>query len=279
MFPQTYGTRYYGKRFPIKTEKQITAESKGSVFIKYTKVIMLYLIAITRGATTFLPKQIGKKIIGQAKGITTIVKKAVSFSFSIVCKVGTKITKHMTISIKAICRGIATIKKQMQKILATVTTGLGYMQAKSISKRVGIETTGAVKVAKHITLIPVFVACKAGANIVKRIILIPIIVASKVVITVKRHIQKILLAIAVSLASIKRHRVFEFEFIGSFAPGDVVKINSKTLEATLNDENALHLIKKADFPVIHKGEQKLIYKDKEGNRTVKITVKWRDKWL
>lgn len=281
MFPQTYGTRYYGKRFPIKTEKQITAESKGSVFIKYTKVIMLYLIAITRGATTFPPKQIGKKIIGQAKGITTIVKKAVSFSFSIVCKVGTKITKHVTMSapIKAICRGIATIKKQMQKILATVTTGLGYMQAKSISKRVGIETTGAVKVAKHITLIPVFVACKAGANIVKRIILIPIIVASKVVITVKRYIQKTLSAIAVGLVSIQKHRLLEFEFIGPFAPGDIVKINSKTMEVTLNDENVLHLIKKADFPVIHKGEQKLIYKDKEGNRTVKITVKWRDKWL
>jgi hypothetical protein len=190
MFPQTYGTRYYGKRFPIKTEKQITAESKGSVFIKYTKVIMLYLIAITRGATTFLPKQIGKKIIGQAKGITTIVKKAVSFSFSIVCKVGTKITKHVTMSapIKAICRGIATIKKQ-------------------------------------------------------------------------------------------KHRVFEFEFIGSFAPGDVVKINSKTMEVTLNDENALHLIKKADFPIIPKGEQRLVYSDREGSRTVKVTVKWRDKWL
>jgi hypothetical protein len=206
MFPQTYGTRYYGKRFPIKTEKQITAESKGSVFIKYTKVIMLYLIAITRGATTFLPKQIGKKIIGQAKGITTIVKKAVSFSFSIVCKVGTKITKHVTMSapIKAICRGIATIKKQMQKALS---------------------------------------------------------------------------AIAIGLTSIQKHRVFEFEFIGSFAPGDVVKINSKTMEVTLNDENALHLIKKADFPIIPKGEQRLVYSDREGSRTVKVTVKWRDKWL
>ncbi len=204
MFPQTYGTRYYGKRFPIKTEKQITAESKGSVFIKYTKVIMLYLIAITRGATTFLPKQIGKKIIGQAKEITTIVKKAVSFSFSIVCKVGTKITKHMTISIKAICRGIATIKKQMQKTLS---------------------------------------------------------------------------AIATSLASITKHRLLEFEFIGSFAPGDVVRIDSKTMEVTLNDENVLHLIKKADFPIIQKGEQALIYSDKEGNRMVKVTVKWRDRWL
>jgi len=206
MFPQTYGTRYYGKRFPIKTGKQITAESKGSVFIKYTKVIMLYLIAITRGATTFLPKQIGKKIIGQAKGITTIVKKAVSFSFSIVCKVGTKITKHVTMSapIKAICRGIATLGKRIQKTLSAITLGL---------------------------------------------------------------------------TSIKRHRLFEFEFIGPFAPGDVVKINSKTMEVTLNDENILHLIKKADFPIIPKGEQRLVYKDREGNRIVKVTVKWRDKWL
>lgn len=103
--------------------------------------------------------------------------------------------------------------------------------------------------------------------------------ANSSVATIKKQAQKTLSAIATSLASITKHRLLEFEFIGSFAPGDVVKIDSKTLEITLNGENVLHLVKKADFPIIQKGEQALIYSDKEGNRMVKVTVKWRDRWL
>ena len=33
MYPQTYGTRYYGKRFPIEAEQQISAPAESMAAI------------------------------------------------------------------------------------------------------------------------------------------------------------------------------------------------------------------------------------------------------
>ena len=205
MYPQTYGTRYYGKRFPIEIEKQLSAETEGFAFLEYTKIIMLYLIAAAEGTAKFLPKLVSKKIMGEVEGTAAIVKKAVTFSLSAVCEAGAKITKHIILS-------------------------------------------------------PIIAACEAGAAI-------------------KKQMQKALQAIAEGLASIRKYRQLDFEFIGSFAPGDVVRINSKTLEVTLNDENALHLVGKNYFPMVRPGDRELIYADEEGNRMVRIKVQWRDRWI
>lgn len=204
MFPQTYGTQYYGKRYPIETKQQISGSANSSVFMSYTRVFLIHLIAVAKGIATFNPLDVIKKLLATVSGRVTL-KKKISFALIVTCENIGKTTKHIiSLPITAISKTTATIKKQAQKTLS---------------------------------------------------------------------------AIATSLASITKHRLLEFEFIGSFAPGDVVKIDSKTLEITLNGENVLHLVKKADFPVIQKGEQALIYSDKEGNRMVKVTVKWRDRWL
>jgi len=205
MYPQTYGTRYYGKRFPIEIEKQLSAEAEGFAFLEYTKVIMLYLIAAAEVVARFLPKVINKKITGEVEGSAAIIKKAISFSLTASSEAGANITKH-------------------------------------------------------VILIPIFAACEAGAAI-------------------KKQVQKALQAISEGLASIRKYKQLDFEFIGPFAPGDVVRINSKTLEVTLNDENALHLVGKNYFPMVRPGDQELIYADEEGNRMVRIKVQWRDRWI
>lgn len=205
MYPQTYGTCYYGKRFPIEIEKQLSAEAEGFAFLEYTKVIMLYLIAAAEGTAKFLPKLVSKKIMGEVEGTAAIVKKAISFSLTASSEAGANITKH-------------------------------------------------------VILIPIFAACEAGAAI-------------------KKQMQKALQAIAEGLASIRKYRKLDFEFIGPFAPGDVVTINSRTLEVTLNGENALHLTSKDNFPTVRPGDQELIYADEEGNRMVRIKVQWRDRWI
>ena len=205
MYPQTYGTRYYGKRFPIEIEKQLSAEAEGFAFLEYTKVIMLYLIAAAEGAARFLPKVINKKITGEVEGSAAIIKKAISFSLTASSEAGANITKH-------------------------------------------------------VILIPIFAACEAGAAI-------------------KKQVQKTLQAIAEGLASIRKRKQLDFEFIGPFAPGDVVTINSRTLEVTLNGENALHLTGKDNFPTVRPGEQVLTYADEEGSRTVRVKIRWKDRWL
>lgn len=205
MYPQTYGTRYYGKRFPIEIEKQLAAETEGFAFLEYTKIIMLYLIAAAEVVARFLPKVINKKITGEVEGSAAIIKKAISFSLTASSEAGANITKH-------------------------------------------------------VILIPIFAACEAGAAI-------------------KKQVQKTLQAIAEGLASIRKRKQLDFEFIGPFAPGDVVTINSRTLEVTLNGENALHLTGKDNFPTVRPGEQVLTYADEEGQRIVKVKVRWKDRWM
>lgn len=202
MYPQTYGTRIYGKRFPIEIEQQISASTEGFATISYTKIFLLHLVASAIGMAQFMPKVVGKKLSAVVEGTTT-VRKAMSIGFSGACEVGAKITKQFSLTLSA--------------------------------------------------------ACEAGAAI-------------------RKQVNKTLLGIAVGLASIFKHRVFEFEFIGSFEPGDVVRIDSRTLEITLNDENALHLVE-GDFPMLRPGEQELIYADNEGSRKVRVKVQWRDRWI
>ena len=203
MYPQTYGTRIYGKRFPIETEQQISAPAEGLAVITYTKIFILYFVASAVGLAQFGPKAVDKRLSAVVEGMAT-VRKAVSVSFSAACEAGAKI-------------------------------------------------------AKHVIFAPISAACEAGAAI-------------------RKQINKTLLGIAVGLASIFKHKVLEFEFIGSFEPGDVVRINSRTLEVTLNDENALHLVE-GDFPILRPGEQELIYIDNEGTRKVRVKVQWRDRWI
>jgi len=385
MFPQTYGTRYYGKRFPIKTEKQITAFAVAQSFITGGKTFMRYLssacgvgakiikqtalasmLATCKTGSRVVNKTVNKKILFCVAGVARF-RKDVFSKLIAVCGNGANITKNaykglfpfavgmVTLPYRTISKGLTVTTKGMAAIRKTITHKLfatcnnvaritkGYFVSlfastmgrvvkklpfhhsgtiyggaaygsvygaatvfealegikrrvilapkkvlavgkarflpKSISKIVYAKTKGTVRLVKHITLTPIFVACESGAKIVRHVILAPIVVVSRGVATMKRYIRKTLSAIAVGLVSIQKHRLFEFEFIGPFAPGDIVKINSKTMEVTLNDENILHLIKKADFPIIPKGQQKLIYKDREGNRIVKVTVKWRDRWL
>ena len=95
----------------------------------------------------------------------------------------------------------------------------------------------------------------------------------------KLSLYRYIATTTVAKSTVRKYSIMDIEFIGSFKPGDVVKINSQTLEVTLNNTNALHLIVKSRFPIIRPGEQELIYEDSEGGRQVKITIQWKDKWV
>ena len=45
MFPQTFGTMYFSKRFPISTEQQVLVQVRGLSFIDYTRVFIVELTA------------------------------------------------------------------------------------------------------------------------------------------------------------------------------------------------------------------------------------------
>ena len=78
---------------------------------------------------------------------------------------------------------------------------------------------------------------------------------------------------------LEKAKSFEFEFIGGFKPGDVIVIDSKRMMVTLNGENALHLVGKDEFPEIRPEQNEFLYSDASGTRTVRIRIKWQDRWL
>lgn len=203
MYPQTYGTTYYGKRFPIEVEQQLSASAECLSLLYYTRVSMLHLVASVVGTAKSMPRTVGKRMVAVTDSAVSI-KRAVSFHVSAVCAV-------------------------------------------------------VAKTAKHITLIPVSVACVAGGAI-------------------KKQIGKVLSAVTSVISSIGAKGMTDVEFIGDFAPGDIVTIDSRTMEVKLNGENALRLLK-GNFLSFTPGEQEIVYSDEEGARVVKLKVKWRDKWI
>jgi hypothetical protein len=203
MFPQTFGTMYFSKRFPISTEQQVLVQVRGLSFIDYPRVVIVELTAGAIGASMIL-KNVGKNVWAEVSGVM-------------------KVLKGMTYSIVSVCRTAAIVRK------------------------VTLPRT-------------IVVFCTMNVRIVKQA-------------------MKFFRAAAQTIVLIRRFRLYEFQFEGEFVAGDVVTIDSKTFEVTLNGENALHLTGKDNFPTVRPGEQVLTYADEEGSRTVRVKIRWKDRWL
>lgn len=177
--------------------------------------------------------------------------------------------------------GIAFINRTRVTILylMAVAEGAAKFLPKVINKKITGEVEGSAAIIKKAVSFCFSATCETGAKITKHVILTPISAACECVAVIKKQVQKILRAVVEGLASIRKRKQLDFEFTGSFNPGDVVKINSKTLEVTLNGENALHLVGKDNFPMVRPGEQVLTYVDEEGVRKVRVKVQWRDRWV
>lgn len=79
-------------------------------------------------------------------------------------------------------------------------------------------------------------------------------------------------------AATKLYHIDTIEFIGSFAPGDRIIIDSKNLKLTKNGSNALHMMQ-GDFFDLNLGLNNLVYTDAETGRNVLIRVTHRDKFV
>lgn len=69
----------------------------------------------------------------------------------------------------------------------------------------------------------------------------------------------------------------ELKFTGNLQPGDVLVIDTERMSALLNGENARHLLE-GDYPVIYP-EGGFEYSDTESERTIKIRIIYKDRWL
>ena len=239
MFPQTYGTQYYGKRFPIKTEKQVLFLANAVIDLIATKIFLLQLVAISAGnivkkiPLSYLPIVYGQTTYGTtyAGGVNyQIIPEVAEKKIILVPKIAVTITV------------IAWIKRQINSLVYVVSN-------------VGVNITKFITFPKPITAI-----CNACTSI-------------------KKQANKTFVTVTSILALIYKCKVYDLEFIGPFKPGDIVKINSKTMEVTLNGANVLHLIEKDNFPLIRQGEQIFTYVDNEGERIVKVRMQWKDRWL
>jgi hypothetical protein len=251
MYPQTYGTRYFSKRFPTEAQQQLLSLSDTAVAaIKYGKIFFLQLFSFCTVTGQFLPKTINKNLLGPAEGTVT-VKKHISKFFvnKVLWLSGSEQDEDF---------GIDENEQWDENGYAYLFIAAWFASYTIITAAAAVR--GLAKVIKHIILTPIAAVCKSGSAI-------------------KKQAQKVIQGIAIGLASITKHWQLDIEFIGPFAPGDVVTINSRTLEVTLNGENALHLTGKDDFPTVRPGEQVLTYADEEGSRTVRVKIRWKDRWL
>lgn len=75
-----------------------------------------------------------------------------------------------------------------------------------------------------------------------------------------------------------RYHVDEIEFIGPFAPGDKIVIDSGKFKITRNGENVSHLYK-GDFFDLNLGTNNLTWTDPASGRTILFRITHRDKFL
>ena len=329
MFPQTYGTQYYGKRLPITTTQQVTANTLCASLINMARIYFIHTITSVTTTAKLPPKTINH-LITTACHTNIIVKRHISkmftsvygwlsgieqdesyavdesvswdenedaqvlfaifwdviaehYIYGAISNVVAKTTKaiNLLLPIDAISNTISTLKKQAQKGLPASVTTTTKLRSMNIHKRIVVSVKTIVPtIKKYIPTKKIAVYCVSGANSIKRIMKLPIVTTSIATsIKEKLNVYRQIIATAIAESSVYKYSVMDIEFMGSFKPGDVVKINSQTLEVTLNNTNVLHLIGKSRFPIIRPGEQEFAYEDSEGNRQVKVTIRWKDKWV
>lgn len=276
MFLQQYGRYYYGKRLPIEVSEQVAAVTEGHTVVSFTKVFFVYLPAVASNLALF-----GHKAINKVEGVT---EQEYSRGY-----------KHVSSLKKAQANALASSMKQIPSFVMTALQSMfaqtekyvykyeaGGLRTFSLASRSVNKKTGAVskvdiRMAKFfgfaISAIAIAEArAKKDANAF-------ITGAQEIVAAARKQIQKVNVAVLSVFVSLIRRRAYEVEFTGDFAPGDVISIDSKTMTVTLNGTNALHLIGRDNFPILKPGKSELIYTDAEGTRTVRIRVKWQDRWL
>lgn len=172
----------------------------------------------------------------------------------------TSFTRIFFAYIEAAAEVLAGLKP---KIVDKLVQGAGVVYSKT-QRRMSIVTFAGVDII---------------TKTIKGITLIPIAVAEGISASIKKKAQKVVAAALSIFSLMSRRKVYEFEFFGDFAPGDVIKIDSKTMTITLNGTNVLHLVGRDDFPTILPGENELVYMDEEGERIVRVRIQWKDRWL
>ncbi|GIO63588.1 phage distal tail protein [Paenibacillus cineris] len=79
-------------------------------------------------------------------------------------------------------------------------------------------------------------------------------------------------------AASKLYHIDQIQFVGTFAPGDRIIIDSKNLKFTKNGANALHMMQ-GDFFDLSLGPNNLVYTDPATNRNILIRITHRDKFV
>lgn len=75
-----------------------------------------------------------------------------------------------------------------------------------------------------------------------------------------------------------RYHIDEIEFVGSFAPGDRIVIDSEKFKITRNGQNVSDLYE-GDFFDLNLGENNLTWTDPATGRSILIRITHRDKFL
>lgn len=153
-----------------------------------------------------------------------------------------------------------------------------YLRNKIINLKINIINN--VEIIKNkIMYAKIYVVDLQITKAFKNITIPPIERAIEVLSLMGKNVNKLAIALQNILIKIFKVKVYEFEFIGEFNPNDILQIDTKNMRVLINGENALHLVGNDNFPYVEPENSVFIYSDDENERSIKITVRWEDRWL
>lgn len=161
-----------------------------------------------------------------------------------------------------------------------------YVEARGRIVRLGMgklitaSVEAATNIQKRIEKIPITAYVEAVADFTRKLTASRTIQASvEAVGSIRKEIRKRVLASAVAMASRLKLMYEEgWEFEGDFEPDDRIVVHADRLTITRNGVNVMHLAD-GDFPFFNPGENTLEYSDDAGERTIKLRVIYRGRWL
>ena len=131
MFPQRFGTKLYGNRFPLEKEQELSASAKGKAMLDTMFIVILHLVA-------------------SAKGKAVIVQKDIFFSIKAKTITQVNIVKDVTTTMIAKAIGEAKLHKKPELLpLVGYAVGKANITKKAIKAPIKATAKGMAWITRH----------------------------------------------------------------------------------------------------------------------------------
>ena len=254
--------------------KPIAANSKTDAKLSRSTTILLVCVADVKSTITRITALAVLAGINAKVHVSRFIAKRIH-SIANTASVANKKMQELIITSVGVI-GIAS-KRMFQPVTALIE--IRHWGRKSVLKFITATSKADVKLSRFIAM---SIACLTGVkSLVNRSTSRLLLTGVQAGAVLHKQINKIVTAVLGIVARLRLRRVYTVEFSGNFAPGDMVEINIKKLDVFINGQEAVEEITGDIFelPNLLPGDNAVTYKDSEGIRQVKVTVRHENKWF